>query len=221
MPSKWSKVIKDSNSGLAIEAWEAIDLEAERLAREQAEQEKDPPHDCSQLQQEAFEAGMQAGLEKGREEVRQPAHREMQRALSLVAQTEQLRVESTIQGEFNIVELALAIARKIIHREITLDPGIVVEQVRQLVEAIAEKGLITIRAHPSEISHLQSFRAFVLGADGQPARLSFEGDESIHPGGCIVESSQFFIDATIETQLQKIWQEMIKPDVESDTAPPS
>ena len=221
MPSKWFKVIKDSSNGLAIENWEAVDLEAERLAREQAEKDKDPPHDCSQLQQEAFEAGMQAGLVQGREEVRKPAEVEIQQALSLVAQTEQLRLESARQAEFNIVELALAIAKKIIHRETALDSGIVVEQVRQLVQTIAEKGLITIRVHPSEITHLQTLRAFVVGADGQPARLSFEGDESIQPGGCIVESGRYFIDATVDTQLKKIWQEMTKPDVGSDTAPPS
>ena len=221
MPSKWSKVIKDSSHALAIQNWEAVDLEAERLAREQADKEKEPPHDCSKLQQEAFEEGMQVGLEKGRDEVRKPAEIEMQRALSLVAQTEQLRLDSALQAEFNVVELALAIAKKIIHREIALDQGIVVEQVRHLIQAIAENGLITVRANPSELAQLQSYRAFVLGSDGQPARLSFVGDESIHPGGCIVESSQYFIDATIDTKLQKIWQEMIKPDVEPDIAPPS
>lgn len=217
MPSKWCKVIKDSGKGLAIENWEALDLHAERLAREQAEKDKEPTHDCSQLQQEAFDAGVL----QGREEAKNPAEVEAQRALSLVAQTEQLRLESARQAEFNIVELALAIAKKVIHREASLDAGIAVEQVRQLVQSIAEKGLITVRAHPSEMAHLQSFRAFVVGADGQPARLSFEGDASIQPGGCIVESSQYFIDASVETQLDKIWQEMIKPDVdpETDTEP--
>lgn len=221
MLSKWSKVIKDSSRGLAIENWEAIDLEAERLAREQAEKEQEAPHDCSQLQRDAFEAGLQAGLVQGREEVRKPAEVEVQRALSLVAQTEQLRLEASRQAEWNIVELALAIAKKIIHRETSLDASIVVEQVRQLVQTIAEQGLITVRAHPSEIAQLQSFRAFVVCADGQPARLNVEGDESIQPGGCIVESSQYFIDATLETQLEKIWQEMIKPDAGPDAASPS
>ncbi len=220
MPSKWSKVIKEPSNGLAIENWEAVDLQAERLAREQAEKDKEPPHDCSQLQQEAFEAG----LVQGREEARNPAEVEVQRALSLVAQTEQLRLESARQAEFNIVELALAMAKKVIHRETSLDAGIVGEQVHQLVQYIAEKGLITVRAHPSEMAHLQSLRALVVGADGELARLSLEGDESIQPGGCIVESSQYFIDATVETQLDKIWQEMIKPnvepDIEPDTTPP-
>ena len=217
MPSKWCKVIKDSGNGLAIENWEAVDLKAERLAREQAEKDKEPPHDCSQLQKEAFESG----VVQGREEARNPAEIEVQKALSLVAQTEQLRLESAKQAEFNTVELAMAIAKKVIHRETSLDPGIVVEQVRRLVQSIAEKGLITVRTHPSEMAHLQSFRAFVVGSDGQPARVSFEGDDSIQPGGCIVESSQYFIDAMVETQLDKIWQEMIKSDAEPHTEPES
>ena len=219
MPSKWCKVIKEQSDGFSIENWKAVDLEEERLAQEQAEKEKAPPHDCTQLQQEAFEAGVQAGLAQGREEARKPAEREVQRALSLVAQTEQIRLGSAHQAEFNVVELALAMAKKIIHREVSLDTGIILEQVRQLIQSVEEKGLITVRAHPSEIERLQSFRAFVVGADGEPARLNIEGDETIQAGGCIVESSQYFIDATVETQLEKIWQEMIKPDAEPDVAP--
>jgi flagellar assembly protein FliH len=218
MPSRWSRVIKEVQGPLAIECWEALDLDEERLAKERAEQEQEPPHDCSQLQQEAYESGVEAGRVKGRAEVQGPAEAEMKRALDMVGQIDQLRVGLAQQAESDIVELALAMARKVIHREASLDPEIVVTQVREIISSIAEKGLIRVLVHPSEVEHLQSFRDSLSGADGKPVQLSIDSDETIQVGGCIVESSQYFINATTEKQLEAIWQEMLVSDAEIDSS---
>jgi len=184
------------------------------LAKERAEKEKAPPHDCSQLQRDAYRSGVEAGRKQGREEVQGPAQVEIQRALQIVAQVEQLRLDSVRQAESDIVELALAMARKVIHREVTLDPDIVVAQVREIISSIAEKGLIRVLVHPDEVEHLQSVRPSFAGADGKAIRMSIEPDEAIQAGGCIIESSQYFINATFEKQLEAIWQEMLVSDAE-------
>ena len=212
MANRWSRIIKEPEGVLAIENWEALDLEEERLAQERAEQEKEPPHDCSQLQQDAHAAGRI----QGRAEGQGPADAEIQRALGMVAQVEQLRIQSAKQSESDIVELALAMARKVIHREASLDPDIVVVQVREIISSIVEKGLIRVLVHPGDVEYLLTFRQSFVGADGTPVQLSIEPDETIHPGGCIIESSQYFINATIEKQLEAIWQEMITSDAEID-----
>lgn len=219
MPSKWSNVIKEPEGTLALESWEAVDLEEERLAKERAEQEKELPHDCSQLQQEAYDSGVESGKQKGRAEVQGPADAEVSRALDIVAQVEQVRLKSAKQAESDIVELALAMARKVIHHEVSLDPDIVVTQVREIISTIIEAGVIRVLVHPDEVERLQTFRPSFAGADGNPVQLSIEGDETIQAGGCIIESSQYFINASIEKQLEAIWQEMLVSDAEID--PPS
>ena len=108
------------------------------------------------------------------------------------------------------------LARKVIHREASLDPDIVVTQVREIISNIAEKALIRVLVHPGEVEYLQTFRQSFVGADGTPLQLSIEPDETIQLGGCIIESSQYFINATIEKQLEAIWQEMITSDAEID-----
>ena len=197
MANRWSRIIKEPEGVLAIESWEALDLEEERLAQERAEQEKELPHDCSQLQQDAHASGVEAGRIQGRAEVQGSADAEIQRALGMVAQVEQLRIQSAKQSESDIVELALAMARKVIHREASLDPDIVVVQVREIISSIVEKGLIRVLVHPGDVEYLLTFRQSFVGADGTPVQLSIEPDETIQPGGCIIESSQYFINATI------------------------
>lgn len=221
MPSKWSKIIKELEGGVAIESWEALDLEEERLAKERAEQEKLPPHDCSLLQQEAHDSGVELGKQQGRAEVQGPAEAEIARTLNIVAQVEQVRLESAKQAESDIVELALAMARKVIHREASLDPDIVVTQVREIIATIIEAGVIRVLVHPGEVEYLQTFRPSFAGADGNAVQLNIDGDETIQPGGCIIESSQYFINATIEKQLEAIWQEMLVSDAEIDPPPAS
>ena len=108
-------------------------------------------------------------------------------------------------------------ARKVIHREAALDPDILVIQVRDIISRIAEQGLIRVLVHPNEMEHLQTFRPTFTGADGEPVQLSIEPDETINPGGCMIESNQYFINATIEQQLEALWQEMIAADVESNS----
>ncbi|RMH05417.1 MAG: hypothetical protein D6704_09590 [Nitrospirae bacterium] len=214
MRSRWSNILKNPKNKVSIEAWEALDLEEERRAKEReeqerAEREKEPPHDCSALQREAFEAGVQAGLEKGREEMRLSAEQEMRRALELVAQVERLRLETLRQAELDILQLAMAIARKVIHREASIDPEVVSMQVRRVIARLEEKGLITVRVHPQEISGLEAVRQSLTGSDGKLVRVRIEADEAIHPGGCVVESPQYFVDATLTKQLDELWRELL------------
>jgi len=221
MANRWSNIIKEPEGVVAIETWEALDLEEERLAQERAEREKLPPHDCSQLQQDAHASGVEVGRTQGRAEVQGPAEAESQRALDMVAQVDQLRIQSAMQAEFDIVELALAMARKVIHREVSLDPDIMVAHVREIIANIAEKGLIRVLVSPGDVEYLQTCCSSIVGAGGTPVQLSIEPDETIQPGGCIIESSQYFINATIETQLEAIWQEMITSDAEINPPEPS
>lgn len=214
MPNKWSKVIKEPSASQAIEPWDMVDLEAERLAGE-----KEPPHDCSLLQQEAFEAGVQVGIQQGRDEAKGPAEAEMKRAMDLVSQVEQLRLDAARQAESDIGELAMAVARKVIHREAAVDPDIVVTQVHQSITCMEEKGLIWVRVNPKEVDHLQNFHSSFTGADGKHVSLRIEGDENVSPGGCVVESSQYFIDATLEKQLEEIWLELMMSHARAEPPP--
>lgn len=217
MGNRWSNVLKEPSAASAVEAYDMLDLEAERLARIAAEKAARPPHDCSQLQREAFEAGAR----QGREEVRQQAEAETRRALDLVAQAEQDRLHHARQAEIDIIELALAIAKKVILREVAIDHGIVQEQVRRTIALMDEKGLIRVRVNPEEFDALQAIRPTLHGSDGKPVRVHVECDASVQAGGCVLESSQYFIDARIETQLEEIWQGMLAADASPNPSEPA
>ena len=213
MKSKWSKVIKSETGGLAVESFEMTELipmlpreMARRLTQQEEVEESEPPHDCSMLQQQSFDAGREKGREEGITACQEDVRREMQRALSLVNQVEQAKVALLRQVEADLVQLALAVAKKVIHREIQIDPNIVVEHVKRILQQLSTVSHIRIQAHADEIEYLKSMQDTVVNQDGETPSIRIEHDASVGLGGCILQTEGLYIDATIEQQLELIGQ---------------
>ena len=182
------------------------------------EEESAPPHDCSVLQQQAFEAGRQAGIEAGKAQCRQEVEREMQRAMTLVEQIAVAKAEMVTRAENDLVELALAIARKVLHREASLQKEVLTDSIRRILKNLSASGRICLKAHPDEVAHLQEVQSTLVTRDGDSPTIYIEADQSVGLGGCIIHTDGLYIDATIEQQLQNISDalEIPKPSHESD-----
>lgn len=217
MGSKWSRVLKEEASSVPVQLYDMVDLEAERLAKEAAEKAVEPIHDCSQLQHEAFESGKQIGLEQGRQEVLPQAEAHTRQALDVTSQVERVRLEEVRQAESDIAELAFAIAQKVILREATIEKDVILNQVRQIVGKIDERGLVRLRVHPDDRERLERVRTTITGSDGKPVRLQIEEDSALQVGGVVLESNQYFIDASIATQLDEMWRELMEPDGKTES----
>ena len=132
-------------------------------------------------------------------------------------QVERVRLEEVRQAESDIVELALAMAHKVILREASIEKDVVLDQVRQIVGQIDEKGLVRLRVHPDDRERLERVRTTITGSDGKPVRLQLEEDPTVQVGGVVLESNQYFIDASIATQLNEMWQELMESDGQAES----
>ncbi|GJL51436.1 MAG: hypothetical protein NPIRA01_26630 [Nitrospirales bacterium] len=231
MKSKWSKVIKSENQRLVVRSFEMTELipmfmkniGQQQVSKEEQEkvEEAEMPHDCSDLQQQAFEAGRIAGIEEGTEQCRQNVEQETQRALRLVGQVEEARVRMLRQAESDLVELALAIAKKVIHREASMHKDVVVEQVGHIFKSLATSCELCLYVHPDEVEYLQTMQSHLMTHDGNSPSIRIEGDPAMEIGGCFLQTGGLSIDAGIESQL-KIISEALQPQSESDeTVEPS
>ena len=93
----------------------------------------------------------------------------------------------------------------------------VLDQVRQIVGQIDEKGLVRLRVHPDDRERLERVRTTLTGSDGKPVRLQLEADPAVQAGGVVLESNQYFIDASIATQLKEMWQELMESDGQTES----
>jgi flagellar assembly protein FliH len=99
-----------------------------------------------------------------------------------------------------LLELALAVAREIIGREVTLDPALVEGALGDAVGQVNEATRLVARVNPDDLAYLQE-QGVHLSGGREGAALTLMGDETIDRGGCRLETDRGNIDATLQTQM--------------------
>ena len=166
--------------------------------------EEDQPHDCSELQQQAFEQGRLKGIDEGRAQCQAEVDEQLARAIRLANQIGRARVAALEEQDRDIVDVALAISQKIILREVETDKELIVRQVRQILGLLLNKNLVTLKVHPQDLHALEplheALRAEFLDGD----HLMIEGHEDMQLGGCLVEQAGLQLDARLQQQLETV-----------------
>jgi len=103
-----------------------------------------------------------------------------------------------------VVELALAIAQKVICREISTDRETVVHVAKKALATVDDPGRIKIKLNPSDLQFINETKYQLSNLTANVNHVAFEAEESIQSGGCIIETELGEIDARIEKQLQAI-----------------
>jgi flagellar assembly protein FliH len=111
-----------------------------------------------------------------------------------------LRRQILQHSEQQLVQLALALARRIVRRELVADEELLGALARVALERLGEARPATIRLNPEDFARSTVGRLEQWAA----AHVSVVSDPSVNRGGCLVESPFGFIDASIEAQLQEL-----------------
>ena len=111
-----------------------------------------------------------------------------------------LSAEITAGVEVEIVKLAVEIARKIVEREITIDPEVAVTVVKRSLDRLHDRAIAEVHLHPVDLSYVRAHQDR-LGFRGT---LDLKENESVSPGGCIIHTDSGDIDARIESQIDEI-----------------
>lgn len=164
-------------------------------ARTQSEAETLQAQEASaQAHQEAQERGYREGLNQGTEELNQAVANLVQRSEALDAQViPQLR------------DLAMAVARRVIHRELEFHPEAVVHMVRQtLADKARQRTEITLRVHPDDYEIVREHRRYLADILSRCREIQIIEDPQVARHGVIIETEAGTVDAQLETQLQAL-----------------
>jgi flagellar assembly protein FliH len=144
------------------------------------------------------------GRQEGQTAAREAAAKEFQAELeklgrlmnSLAASAASLRR----QAEEDIVRLAIAIARRILHREILVDSEALFGLVKAALSRIDQREIHQIRTHPQTVRLLEE----ALRQTNNGRRIEISADSRLDRGALIVETAKGQLDASVETQLDEI-----------------
>ena len=150
--------------------------------------------------QEAFQNGLRQGQNEGRRSAHAEVEAEIAKLGRAVVEVTGLRHTVRREAEEELVRLSLTIARRIIHRELTVDPEALRGLVRSAVEKIELRELHRVRTHPAHAASL----ARCIEQIGAPQKVEVTGDPSLERGAAILETSRGSMDASVDTQLAEI-----------------
>ena len=96
------------------------------------------------------------------------------------------------------------IAKKIIGEIAEEGRDIVVNIAKEAIKRASDREALRIRVAPVDYDALNKKRSELLQCIDGIKSLIFEADESVQPGGCLIETNQGEIDARIESQIKVI-----------------
>ena len=144
--------------------------------------------------------GQDTGLELGTQKI-EPLISAIKEAL---IQLNTIREETYLQLEKEVVELALAIAQKVICREIATDKETVVCVAKEALAKVDDPGKVKIKMNPADLEFINQTKYQLANLIPDVNHVTFEAEENIQSGGCIIETELGEIDARIEKQLQAV-----------------
>ena len=148
-------------------------------------------------EREAFAKGYQQGERAGAEAAAKRADGMIKRLAQTVDELGGVRGEIIRRTERQMIQLVLAIAERIIHREVSLDPSLLAGMARAALDRLGEYGSATIRLHPEDFAAIGA-RAATEG----PVRVV--ADAVVPRGGCLVQSDFGFMDSSPEAQFREL-----------------
>jgi len=161
-----------------------------------------------QAYRKGFDAGKAQGLNEGQDAGFELGIQRIEPLISTIKealiQLKAIREETYRQLENELVELALAIAQKIICREIATDKETVVCVAREALAKVDDPGNVKIKMNPSDLEFINQTKYQLSNLIPDVTKVTFEAEESIQSGGCIIETELGEIDARIEKQLQAV-----------------
>ncbi len=103
--------------------------------------------------------------------------------------------------EAEVVKLAVGIARKILHREVQVDPLLLAGVVRVALDKIAAGTSVRLRVHPD---HVYAWHDFFSNQREHRVAPELLGDATLGMGQCVLETALGTTELALEAQLAEI-----------------
>jgi flagellar assembly protein FliH len=156
--------------------------------------------EIEQKERRAYESGRREGEVNAKRQVESEVREVIERLSTTIAEVAGARNDAIRRAEHDIVQLSLEIARRILHREISLDTSALDALIRAALDKLRSQEVFRVRVHPDQE---QLIRA-CLQRLGRDETIEIVGDRSQSLGGALFEISRGSLDASVDTQLREI-----------------
>ena len=149
---------------------------------------------------QARQGGFQEGLRRGRDETAAPVQQTLDRLAETLRELADTKRKIRNEAEHELVKLSLAIARRILYRELSTDPESIQGIVHAALQKLQSREIIRVRVYPAAATAVRA--AFERRTSS--AAVEIVADTGLETGAILFETALGDLDASVETQLQEI-----------------
>ena len=162
--------------------------------------------DLNQRINDAFNAGLKEG-----KELAERGLINVFRALRAASETiHNMRGKILRETEYELIDMVMLVARKVIIREVSQDRSILSGVVQHALAGLSAREEITLRINPDDYLLITSGHEELLHKELLNERLLFKPDPSVAAGFCLVDTAMGTIDASLDGQMVQIYRSLLE-----------
>lgn len=165
--------------------------------------------EADNIKKDAFQSGYNNGIASAKEEFEKIIQDVTQIFMNAVNQLSSVKDEIIKNAEKDIIELTLTIAKKLVCSELRQNPDLIAEIIKEAIKIARTDDEIIVRLNPQDRILLEQNSKEIINylksATFNPTvKITFEDDQSITSGGCIVITDRNIVDMTYESRFESI-----------------
>ena len=153
--------------------------------------------EAENIKKSAFDEGYRQGLEQASADIEQFRNNIKE---FLVAPKEVFEYIAP-----DILEISVDIAKGIIKREVQSDPQIIIDTIIDVLKTASKnEPKVNIRVSPKVVAFVKDSLPNATYENGIDTKINIISDPSVEEGGCVFQTNNGIVDASIDTQLEII-----------------
>jgi flagellar assembly protein FliH len=163
-----------------------------------------------EIQESAYQEAYSIGLEDGKKEAFTKASTQIDESLKQMAHfitgIEKLKHELLKQNEAHIMKLVLHIAGRLAMHEVQVNQETLVEVLRAAIETAQAEEEVSVQVSSQQFEFMEKLRAETGREYEFLKKVKLSPNDTIQPGGCVIETNYGVIDARFEERVSKLWE---------------
>lgn len=149
------------------------------------------------IKKSAFEEGYRLGLEK--------AGADLENLKKELSNFMNARKDVFEYIAPDILEISVDIAKTIIKKELDSDPQVLINTIVDVLKTVSKnEPKVVIRVRPQSVQFIKDTIPNITYQYGIDTKINIVADPSVEEGGCILQTNNGIVDASIDTQLEII-----------------
>jgi flagellar assembly protein FliH len=155
---------------------------------------------AEQQARQAYETGLRNGEGVARKALEAETRAAIDRLAATMADVASTRADIIRRAEADTVRLAIEIARRVLHRELSVDPNALEALTKAALAKLQSQEIHRVRVHPDQEKLVRAS----LQQTGRGQGIEIVADPSQPQGGILFEIGRGTLDASVGAQLDEI-----------------